>query len=272
MAENTEGDVRLLEMDDPVRTGDILVTSARSSVEIVFRDGSILSQGPKSRTALDDFVYSDGPGASKMLLRMAVGTARYVTGKVVERNPDGFALKTPLATIGIRGTGIFAEVSPDREVVGVLSMTPGHTVSVTSAAQSRTIERAGFSVTVSPDGRISVPAPTDPATRSGVIRSAPLTAHGERPGPATTSPGEIQNRIDAFEAAIDRTKSELGGIENRPDYDSLHELTLQRESLRSAESDANNTGGMIGAGLGSDATAGQEGPDQGGAGGPTAGP
>jgi hypothetical protein len=239
MAERAGGDARVLAQDDAVRAGDIIITAAHSSVEIVFRDGSIFSQGAESRTALDDFVYSDKPSASKMLLRMAAGTARYVTGKIVEQNPEGFVFETSLATIGIRGTEVFAVVSPEREVIGVLSMTPGHTVSVATGVQSRTIGRAGYSVTVSPDGRISAPAPTDPATRSRVIQSAPQTSQGEQPDAAQVSRDELRNRIKAFKAALDRTKSELGGVENRPDYNTLHELSLQEESRQSAENDLN---------------------------------
>jgi hypothetical protein len=236
MAEQPGG-VRELTPDAQVRAGDIVVTGERSCVEIVFRDGSVLSQGAQSRTALDDFVYSDTPAASKMLLRTAVGTVRYVTGKLVEQNPDGFAFETTLATIGIRGTGVFAEVSPGREIIGVLSMTPGHTVSVATKTQSRTIGQAGYAVTVTPDGRISAPAPLDPATRSRIIRSAPQTSQGERPDESLVSRDEMQNRIKAFEAAMDRTRSELGGVDDRPDYNTLHELSLQKEGKLSAESD-----------------------------------
>jgi hypothetical protein len=236
MAERSGG-IRELTQDAPVRTGDIVVTGERSSVEIVFRDGSVLSQGANSRTVLDDFVYSGTPAASKILLRTAVGTVRYVTGKVVEQNPDGFVFETSLATIGIRGTGVFAEVAPEREIVGVLSMTPGHTVSVASKTQSRTIGRAGYAVTVTPDGRISVPTPLAPATRSRIIRSAPQTSQGEQPDESLVSRDEMRNRIKAFEAAMDRAKSELGGVDSRPDYNTLHELSLQREGKLSAESD-----------------------------------
>ncbi|MGE4420994.1 MAG: hypothetical protein AB7D39_01720 [Pseudodesulfovibrio sp.] len=237
MAERTDGDARTLAQGEAVRAGDIIVTAASSCVEIVFKDGSVFSQGAQSRTALDGFVYTDKPSASKMLLKMAVGTARYVTGKIVEQNPEGFAFETTLASIGIRGTGIFAVVSPEREEIGVLSMTPGHTVSVTSATQSRTIGRAGYSVSVSTDGRISPPAPVAPATRSRVIRSAPQTSRGEEPDEGLVSQEEIDTRIKAFEAALDRTKSELGGVDNRPDYNTLHELSLLKEGKRTAEGD-----------------------------------
>ncbi|WP_319584423.1 FecR family protein [uncultured Pseudodesulfovibrio sp.] len=266
VAEHPGEDNRMLDLEKPVRAGDIIVTGSRSSVEIVFNDQSVFSQGADSRTTLDKFVYANDPSASKMLLNISVGTVRFVTGKIVEQNPDAFALTTPTATIGIRGTGIFARVSRQRETIGVLSMTPGHTVSVTSDRQTQIIDRPGLSVTVTPDGHISPPEPTDPDTQKEVVRAAPQTDQGERPALTSVTPGEINNRIDALKAAASRTKSELGGLQGRPNYSALHSLSLQRESMQSAESESNNMGGRLGAGLGGDSTAGQ-GADEGGGGG-----
>lgn len=254
VAEQPDGTTRLLDMEKPVMAGEAIVTRTKSSVEIVFNDQSVFSQGPDTRTVLDEFVYSPENKSPKMLLKVGVGTVRYVTGKLVQQNPDGFALELPTATIGIRGTGVFAEVTPQREEAGVLEMTPGHTVTVSTATQTQTISRAGFSVTATPDGRLSPPAPTAPETRARVIQAAPQTTQGERPGAATTSPGELQNRIDAFEAATDRTKSGLAGVGSRPDYGALHNLSLQEEGKRSAENSSESASSTLGTGLGGDAT------------------
>ena len=100
VAEQPDGRTRPLDMEKPVMAGETIVTRTRSSVEIVFKDQSVFSQGPDSRTLLNEFIYSPDNPAPKMLLEVGVGTVRYVTGKLVRQNPDGFALKMPPATIG----------------------------------------------------------------------------------------------------------------------------------------------------------------------------
>ncbi|WP_316899619.1 FecR domain-containing protein [Pseudodesulfovibrio indicus] len=247
IAERADGSLRALAISQPVLTGEVIVTGSRSRVEIVFNDKSIFSQGPDGRTTLDDYVYSGEPSGAKMLLKVGIGTVRYVTGEIVKDNPDGFALETPLATIGIRGTEVFAQVAPLSVRAGVLSMTPGHTVSVASSRQTRSISAPGMSVEVSRDGEVSPPAPTAPEVRERVIREAPQTTQGERPGAASITPSEIANRIKAFEEGIDRTKENLG---DRPDYGALHRMSLQDRGLNQAHGD--NAGRGSSTGLGSD--------------------
>lgn len=174
-----DGTIRKLGLKKEVIPRDVIMTGTRSNVEIIFKDKSVFSQGADSSTSLDEFVYSDDPSASKMLLKMGAGTFRYVTGKIVKQNPDAFALQTPTTTIGIRGTEVFAESTPEQEEVGVLDMTPGHAVDVSAVNDKKTITRAGYSVKATPDGRLSDPAPTDPATRARVMKAAPQTTQGK---------------------------------------------------------------------------------------------
>jgi hypothetical protein len=240
-----DGTTRKLGLNQPVVPKDVIVTGSRSNVEILFKDRSVLSQGPDSRTVLDDFVYAADPSASKMLLKVGTGTFRYVTGQIVRRNPDGFALKTPTTTIGIRGTEVFAENTAQGEEIGVLTMTPGHQVDVSSGADRKVITMAGYSVK-SVAGRLSDPAPTDPATRARVIKAAPQTTQGESGAPGRT---DLDRRVEAFAEAVDRTKGGLGGLADRPDYNALHNITLQTLAHDRAESGRDNAAG---AGLGSD--------------------
>lgn len=259
-AQGADGAARKLGPNHPVIPRDVIVTGSRSHVEILFRDRSVLSQGPDSRTSIDDYVYAADPSASKMLLKVGTGTFRYVTGQIVKQNPDAFALETPTTTIGIRGTEVFAESTDAGEEIGVLSMTPGHQVDVSAGTVRKTIARAGYSV-MSVDGRLSAPAPTDPATRARVIKAAPQTTQGEAGAPGRT---DLERRVEAFAQAIDRTKGSLGGLTGRPDYNALHNITLQTLAHDNAE---RGRGGSVGAGLGS----GGDGGGTGDAGGPDGG-
>ena len=50
---------------------------------------------------LDRFVYNPNRGSGNVVLSTARGALRFVTGA---QNPTNYTIKTPVATIGVRGT------------------------------------------------------------------------------------------------------------------------------------------------------------------------
>ncbi|WP_432734712.1 FecR domain-containing protein [Maridesulfovibrio sp. FT414] len=111
-AESASG-LRVLEPGSPIYQGEDLVTGAGGNVEVRFIDDTLLSQGENSRIALDDYVYDpENSSSSELMLDIAQGTFRLVTGKIAENNPERFKVGSPLATIGIRGTTTVHEVIP----------------------------------------------------------------------------------------------------------------------------------------------------------------
>ncbi len=60
---------------------------------------------------MDDFVY-DGGGKTKgkLGLRVALGTVRYTSGKIAKGNGKGVNIRTPTATIAVRGTDFVMSV------------------------------------------------------------------------------------------------------------------------------------------------------------------
>ena len=79
---------------DNVRTGN-------GRVEITFVDNTKVKLTEQSKLVIDDFVYDANPAKGKMALRFASGTARFVTGSMGKK---GINLRTPTATIAVRGT------------------------------------------------------------------------------------------------------------------------------------------------------------------------
>ena len=230
-AEQPDGTVRTLDLKKQVATKDVIVTGIKSSVEIVFKDKSVFSQGSNARISLDEFVYTGKASASKLLFKMSEGTFRYVTGQIVKQNPDGFALETPTTTIGIRGTEVFATISRELERIGNLELTTGHTMTV----GPQEIDKAMHAVSADPKtGRVSAPEPVSAKEAREVIKAAPQTTQGE-PGAANEDVDDMSRKVDAFSSNIDRTKGDLGT--GRPSYPDLHNLSLQRAGQKSAERD-----------------------------------
>ena len=84
---------------------DTISTNSQGRFRITFNDSTTVNITENSRLLVDDFVY-DGGGKSKgkLGLRVALGTVRYASGKVGHGNPGGVNIRTPTATIGVRGT------------------------------------------------------------------------------------------------------------------------------------------------------------------------
>jgi Ca2+-binding RTX toxin-like protein len=104
LAAGAEGS-RVLAQGDPVYQGETISTGPGSALEIHFLDKTVLSQGSDSKISLDEYAYNPDSGGS-LAFKMAQGTFRTVTGQIADKNPEAFQLKSPLATIGIRGTEI----------------------------------------------------------------------------------------------------------------------------------------------------------------------
>ena len=115
----TGSDSRVLSIDSPVYQNNVLVTEKGEGVEVLFNDGTRLSVGENSHISIDTYVFDPAdPGASSMLLDAVQGTFKTITGQITEQNPDNFTIKTPLATLGIRGTTVLSHVTPDHEIHG----------------------------------------------------------------------------------------------------------------------------------------------------------
>lgn len=123
----TESGLILLENGDTISKGAVIITQDDGRVEIRFEDNTTLSQAENSRISIDDYVYDqDDASNSRFLLDMAKGTLRTVTGKIAEQNPDEFKVKSPLATIGIRGTEFWIISNEDDDRVYLGDIAPGH--------------------------------------------------------------------------------------------------------------------------------------------------
>ncbi len=86
-----------VEMNDAVST-------ARAKAQLTFEDNTTVKLTEHSKIIIDDFVYDSKKGAGKLGMKMALGTARYASGQIAKNNPQQVAIKTPTASIAVRGT------------------------------------------------------------------------------------------------------------------------------------------------------------------------
>ena len=80
------------------------VQTSNGRLGITFLDDSQVRLTEHSQLIIDEFIYDPDPSKSKMALQFASGTARFITGKLATIDKENIFIKTPSATIGIRGT------------------------------------------------------------------------------------------------------------------------------------------------------------------------
>ncbi len=90
-------------MDTAVEMQDT-VTTAKSRVTLSFEDKTTVKMTEQSKLVIDDFVYDPNKGTGKLAVKVALGTARYASGQIAKNNPQAVNVKTPTATVAVRGT------------------------------------------------------------------------------------------------------------------------------------------------------------------------
>ncbi len=80
------------------------VSTARAKAQLTFEDNTTVKLTEHSKIVIDDFVYDPKKGSGKLGMKMALGTARYASGQIAKNNPQQVAIKTPTASIAVRGT------------------------------------------------------------------------------------------------------------------------------------------------------------------------
>ena len=90
---------------------DTVSTNSQGRFRITFKDATTVNITENSRLLIDDFVYDGGNSSKGRLgLKVALGTVRYASGSVAKGNPKGVNIRTPTATIAVRGTDFVMSV------------------------------------------------------------------------------------------------------------------------------------------------------------------
>ncbi len=106
-----------LDTEDAVYMGDRISTNRSGRAQIRFVDNTRIVVGPAARLTIDAFVFS-GKTAQTVTLSAVRGAFRFITGN---SRKQAYLIKTPVMTIGVRGTGLdgFVEPGTGRTTVAV---------------------------------------------------------------------------------------------------------------------------------------------------------
>jgi hypothetical protein len=112
-AATPSGEVRDIVKGGPVYEGEVIVTSSSSYVNIAFSDGGRVLLRPESRFQIERYQYAGATTTQaanqpvrqeSAFFRLLKGGFRAVSGLIGHTRREDYAVQTPVATIGIRGT------------------------------------------------------------------------------------------------------------------------------------------------------------------------
>ena len=86
-----------------VQSMDTAVT-AKGKMRIDFVDDTRVDLTDHSRLLIDEFVYDPANDVGSISLKASLGTVRYASGQIAKRYQQNVKIRTPSATIGVRGT------------------------------------------------------------------------------------------------------------------------------------------------------------------------
>ena len=108
-----EAQSRTLGVPDSIHRDEMVRTAEKAQARLRFTDETDLRLGPQAAIKLDAFVFS---GKKEAAMELMQGTMRFVSGN----GPKGsYQIKTPVATIGLRGTTVEVTIRNGRTYVSL---------------------------------------------------------------------------------------------------------------------------------------------------------
>ncbi len=99
---------------DLVYRGDIIQTGPDGKLGVAFADGSSFSVSANARMEVNEFVYDPHGHSNSSLMSLTKGTFTFLAGEVA--HTGNMNVKTPVGTMGIRGTAPRVEILNDGSV------------------------------------------------------------------------------------------------------------------------------------------------------------
>lgn len=114
-ARRADGTTVQLEQGSSVFQGDVLETGVDSALGIVFIDETTFSLGDEGRMVLDELVFDPNNLEGSSTFSVLQGVFVFVSGEIAANNPDEMEIRTPVATLGVRGTKVAGQAAQEGE-------------------------------------------------------------------------------------------------------------------------------------------------------------
>ena len=112
-----ESRARALKKGDQVHQDETIETATESEGEFVFQDDTKLAVGPNAKITLDRFVYDPDKKDGDIIINATKGAFRFMSGSAKK---TAYTIKSPVASIGVRGTVFDGYVNDEGEIAVLL--------------------------------------------------------------------------------------------------------------------------------------------------------
>ena len=103
-----------------INAGETISTATGARAQVRFADGGFISLQPNTQFRVDEFNYQNKTdGEEKGFFSLLKGGLRAITGAIGHVNKETYRVRTPAATLGIRGTGYNMALRDDGLFVNV---------------------------------------------------------------------------------------------------------------------------------------------------------
>lgn len=183
------GSKRVLARGSKINSGDTINTATGASAQIRFTDGGFISLQPESLFRVDEYHYQNKTdGEEKGFFSLLKGGLRTITGAIGHVNRKTYRVTTPVATIGIRGTGYHAVLSDGLFVnvsEGAISLTNNAGTLTVPAGRAAFVANINTPPTLSAGGPQAAPPAFQPIPEAQLPAAMPLQpSQPDQPLPA----------------------------------------------------------------------------------------
>ena len=206
-----------------IESMDTYITTNCSS-KITFKDDTKVNVTENSRLLIDDFVFDPKKSdAGKLTMKVAMGTVRYASGQVGKTNPQNVDIKTPTATIAVRGTDFNMTVDEAGQSLVIL---------VPSCKDDRDVKKYELEENKCKVGRITVETLVGKVTLEEAFMATYVTSANSAPTPPTilnTIESKINNNlIIVMPQEVQRSMKDVAGKTKKEQ----EEAEAEQDSIR----------------------------------------
>ena len=196
-----KGDKILTEVNTPVEMRDLIQT-LKGRTDIKFVDDTKVSVTEYSKLLIDEFVYNPEKKTGKLSLKAALGTIRYSSGKIAKNSRQNVKIKSPTASVSVRGTDFTMNVQEDGASSFILLPSTDNngnsyvgSIEVATLGGKVTLDQAYEATTVTT--AIAPPSPPQIIQQDGP--GGPKKDKGQKDNNENKKPADREDKKDNFE-------------------------------------------------------------------------
>ncbi len=229
--------MKSLALKDDLFVKDIIRTDNSGKVQLMFNDDSVVTVGSNSTFVMEDYSQTD----NVFKANLSVGFARVVTGSIVKKNPNGFTVLTPQATVGIRGTTLSIFISENK-----LGVATENTLNSQSVIVGETVIPPGQFAAFGPGGVVISP----PSDMSDEQRNEIVLESNIAQVTSSVVPDSVNTNLfvdsDLTDPDIGSLQASLNEINSPYDINSPSEIGKRTNATVFGSLTTNAAGGNIG--------------------------